>query len=231
MPQKSAALLIETMDELLRQLGGISPKRVRLKPTPGKATERDLIRLNDRHDHLYELVDGTLVEKVVSSAEAYLAFEILFRIRLFLETLDLGMLMGADGALRLMPGLVRIPDGSFVRWERLPVRGQVPSEPIASLVPDLAIEVLSKGNTRGEMQRKLREYFLVGVQVVWYIDPKKRLVQVHTAPDRVEMFTEEQTLTGGELLPGLVISLKQLFARLPPPSLASRTKRRSRNKP
>lgn len=215
MSRETSTSEFETIDELLHQLGGISPKRVRLKPTPGKATERDLIRLNDRHDRLYELVDGTLVEKPVGYAEAFLALEIGFHLRLYLTTNDLGILVGSDGPHRLLAGLVRLPDVSFIRWERLPVRGQVPTDAIAGLAPDLAVEVLSRSNTRGEMRRKLREYFLAGVLLVWYVDPRKRLVQVYTAPDQFETLTEQQLLSGGNLLPGLTIPLRQLFARLP----------------
>ena len=71
------------------------------------------------------------------------------------EAHDLGIVLGADGALRLFPGLVRIPDASFVAWERLPGR-KLPDDPIPELVPDLAIEVMSVSNTPAEMQRKVR---------------------------------------------------------------------------
>jgi Uma2 family endonuclease len=199
---------------VLEQLGDIAPSRVRLKPPPGTATERDLIRLNDHTDRLYELVDGILVEKVVSFPESALAMTLGRLLGNFIEEHDLGILAGPDGGMRLMPGLVRLPDVSFVRWERLPVRGEVPDEPVAGLAPDLAVEVLSKSNTRKEMERKLKEYFLAGVRLVWMVDPARRTVQVHTAPDQSRLLTEEQTLDGGEVLPGLALPLRQVFARV-----------------
>ena len=39
----------------LGALGDIDPARVRVKPLPGTATERDLVRINDRGEKLYEL--------------------------------------------------------------------------------------------------------------------------------------------------------------------------------
>src|SRR5438128_763212 len=51
--------------DLLARLGDIPARRVRLRPAPGKATEKDLIRIHGREDRLYELVDGALVEKVM----------------------------------------------------------------------------------------------------------------------------------------------------------------------
>jgi Uma2 family endonuclease len=103
---------------------------------------------------------------------------------------------------------------SFVSWSRPPKR-EVPDDPIAGLAPDLAVEVLSKGYTKKEMQRKLREYFLAGVQLVWFVDPARRVVQVYTAPDQCLTLTEDQTLEGGEVLPGLALPLKKVVARTP----------------
>lgn len=60
------------MSDLLRELG-VSGKRVVLDPLPGTATVRELVRFNDTkvNDRLYELVDGTLVEKTVGLRESY----------------------------------------------------------------------------------------------------------------------------------------------------------------
>ena len=57
-----------------RQLGGIPARRVLLKPTPGTATERDLIEIHGHTNRPYELVDGTLVEKAMGYDEARLGF-------------------------------------------------------------------------------------------------------------------------------------------------------------
>jgi Uma2 family endonuclease len=211
---RTSTLRFETMAELLDRLGGIAPERVRLQPPPGQATERDLLRLHEHTDRLYELVDGTLVEKVMGYPEARLALRIGRLLGNYVEEHDLGDLAGADGTMRLMPGLVRIPDVSFVSWKRVPNR-ELLSEPIPGLAPDLAIEVLSQRNTPREMERKLKEYFLSDVRVVWFVDPRKRTVEVFTAPDRSVLLTEEQALDGGDVLPGLSLPLKAIFAQVP----------------
>jgi Uma2 family endonuclease len=146
-----------------------------------------------------------------------LAFWLGGRMSVYAEEHDLGIVAGADATVRLMPGLVRIPDISFVGWERLPNR-KCPKEPIPDLVPHLAVEVLSEGNTRGEMERKLREYFLAGVEIVWIVDPDRRTVDVHTAPDQRILLTEEDTLDGGDLLPRFRLPLKRVFARIEAPT-------------
>jgi Uma2 family endonuclease len=219
----------ESIADLLERLGGISPKRVVLKPPPGKATEKDLLRLSARTDRLFELVDGTLVEKVMGYGEGGLAMDIGRLLGKFLDQHDLGDLVGADAAMRLMAGLVRIPDVSFIRWEKLPNRER-PSEAIPDLAPDLAIEVLSEGNTPGEMKLKLKEYFLSDVSLVWFVDPRKRTVEVFTAPDKSTILFEDQTLDGGSVLPGLNLPVRDVFARVPHSQAGAGKKARSTGK-
>jgi Uma2 family endonuclease len=214
MPAARPVTLPENLAELLEQLGGVSPHRVRLRPPPGQATEKDLLRLLDGSGRVCELIDGTLVEKVKGYAESAIACILIKLLGNFLDEHDLGNLAGSDGTMRLMPRLVRVPDVSFVRWEKLPDR-RLPAEPIPDLVPDLAVEVLSEGNTPAEMLRKLKDYFLAGVQIVWLVDPRRRTVEVCTAPDRKTSFGEGDTLDGGGVLPGLRLPVNQLFGRLP----------------
>ncbi len=64
---------LHTVVDLLTSLGDISPSRVRLRPSPGTATEADLIAVNRGETRNCELVDGVLVEKVMSYRESLLA--------------------------------------------------------------------------------------------------------------------------------------------------------------
>ena len=104
---------------------------------------------------------------------------------------------------------------AFISWSRLPDR-RLPAGPVWGLAPDLAIEVLSQGNTEAEMQRKLRDYFAAGVRLVWYVDPATRSAWAFTAVDQVAELTEEQGLSGGDVLPGFELPLRDLFAKVPP---------------
>jgi Uma2 family endonuclease len=203
----------ETVADLLEQLGGIAPQRVRLKPLPGTATEADLIAASLRDDRLCELVDGVLVEKVMGYRESLLAGLILSLLRAWVYPRRLGLVSGEAGMMRLFPGLVRIPDVAFASWDRIP-SGRVPTEPIAGFAPDLAVEVLSESNTPGEMARKCREYFSAGVRLVWLIDPATRTATVFTALDQATTLSVEDTLDGGDLLPGFRLPLRDCFAEL-----------------
>jgi Uma2 family endonuclease len=214
----STTLLVNgwTLADLLERFGDIPPYRIRLFPAPGTATEQDVLKIQARTDRLCELVEGVLVEKTMGVRESGLAMMLGWFLIDFVEKKDLGMVTGPDGTLRLLPGLVRIPDVAFISWDRLPQR-TYPDEPIPDLAPDLAVEVLSKDNTRGEMQRKLKEYFLAGTRLVWYVDPVKRTVRVYTAPDQSTLLHQGESLDGGEVLPGFTLPLERLFARLSPP--------------
>jgi Uma2 family endonuclease len=130
----------------------------------------------------------------------------------YLDRTDLGVCVGADGMMRIAPGLVRIPDLSFITWDRLPGR-ESPQDPIPDLAPDLAVEVLSQGNTKAEMARKVREYFEAGAILVWLIDPKKRTAQVFSTCEKSVLVRADQALDGGDVLPGLSIVLSDLLDR------------------
>jgi Uma2 family endonuclease len=203
-----------TFADVLRDLGNVAPRRIRMRPLPGRATEADLIRIQTHEKRHYELVDGVLVEKIMGAPQSCITSELHFAVKLFLREHDLGFVMLPDGPTRLMQGLVRMPDLSFVSWDRMPGKA-FPDTPILPVVPNLAVEVLSEGNTRGEMRRKLKEYFLAGVELAWVVDPYKRTVAVHTAPDAARQLTEKETLDGGDVLPGFKLPVKDLFARLP----------------
>jgi Uma2 family endonuclease len=202
-----------TVADLLAKLGGIPPQRVRLEPPPGKAREKDVLAVERREGRLCELVEGTLVEKPMGYEESSLAIWIGHLLHLFLDEQDLGILAGESGALRLMPGLVRIPDLSFISWDQMPNR-ELPNKSIPNMYPDLAVEVLSPSNTKGEMDRKVREYFLSGSRLVWLIDPRKRTVRAYTAPDEWQVLKDDQNLDGGDVLPGLRLPLREVFGHL-----------------
>lgn len=112
--------------------------------------------------------------------------------------------------MRLMPGLVRIPDVGFVARERFPC-GKISSEAVLNLAPDLAIEVFSEGNTKAEMILKRTEYFEAGARLVWLIDPKGRTATVFTGPDQSAVLHEGESLDGGELLAGFTLPLREIF--------------------
>ncbi len=204
----------ETLAELLEQIGKVPPERIRMRPAPGTATEEDVIALLESADkRLCELVDRVLVEKPMGLKESLLAGILVHTLLDFVRPRKLGYALPPDGAVRLFPGLVRIPDVSFLRRERLP-GGKLPKkEKLLPIAPDLAVEVLSESNPKAEMGRKLRDYFLAEIGVVWLINPRTRVADVYTSPDKKKRVGTGQALEGGDVLPGFSLTLQELFDR------------------
>ena len=186
--------------------------RIRCHPAPGTATEADVLVYPQGEKRLYELVDGVLVEKPMGYYESLLAALLIRFLGSFLDVHDLGIVLGADATLRLAPGLVRLPDVSFIAWERFPNR-ELPAEPIPALVPDLVVEIVSAGNTAAEMERKLQEYFSAGVRLVWYVYPEQHTVHVYTGLRDVRILHEEEILDGSTVLPGFQLTIQEWFRR------------------
>ena len=120
------------------------------------------------------------------------------------------ILVGDPGfILRRNPDTVRAPDVAFVSYDRLPA-GDI-SEEYLPLAPDLAIEVVSPSNRTREVLEKVAEWFQAGTRLVWLVYPSRRTVRVYrSAADYTEL-TENDTLDGGEVVPGFVCNVRDLF--------------------
>ena len=201
-----------TLADLHALLGPIPLRRIRTDPPPGAATQDDVIRIRHESGALCELIDGVLVEKAVSTYTGVLGGEILALLRNFVRPRRLGWVVGADGFLRISDGRLRAPDVSFIRRAQFP-DGRLPQRPgFLNVAPDLAVEVLSPGNTREEMQTKRNEYFAAGTQSVWIVDPRPRTVEVWTDAVTCRTLGETDALDGGNVLPGFTTSIRDLFA-------------------
>lgn len=204
---------IKTLADLLDRLGGVPLERICFHPSVGAATVQDVIDIQRQEGKHCELVDGVLLEKAKGYNESSLALFLGGLLNAFVVPRNLGFVTGPDGTVELMADLVRIPDVAFTSWKRMPGR-QAPTAPVPQLPPDLAVEVLSRSNTPGEMGVKRQDYFTTGVELVWEIDPDARTVAVYTSATDVTTLTAADTLDGGSVLPGFVLPLHDLFAEL-----------------
>ena len=106
------------------------------------------------------------------------------------------------------PDTVRAPDFAFLRSgrEAAQARGFVPC------APDLAVEVLSPDDRPGYVREKVAEWLEAGTLSVWVVDPRGRTVTIHQPGRPPSVFGEEDALPGGELLPGLRLAVRDVFA-------------------
>lgn len=201
-----------TAADMQAQLGGIPLERIRMVPPPGMATEEDALRVQDAEGRTCEVLDGVLVEKAMGFFEARVATVLAYLIERYLERSNLGIIVGPDGLIRLKVGRTRAPDVAFIRWERFP-DGQFPTAAVPAVAPDLTVEVLSKGNTRAEIETKLDEYFSAGVTTAWVIDPARECARVYEGRDAVDELSIDGVLRAPRVLPGFELSLRDLLVR------------------
>jgi Uma2 family endonuclease len=207
----------ESFADIAERLGGISPDRIIWLPRP--ATEEDVVRLCEKKRPV-ELIDGFLVEKAMGFRESLLAAMLINHLINFTKPRKLGLVGAPDAIMRLRPGQVRLPDVSFVTWERL-LATNAHTKKVAPFGPDLAVEILSEGNTRKEIDKKRRELFAAGTKLMWVIDPKTRRAEVYedpAQPDKMVPIGEAEALDGGTVLAGFRLLLTELFADLDPPA-------------
>lgn len=151
----------------------------------------------ENRDRLLELIDGEIVEKAVSQLWALYIGNVFGHIRAYLQQIRLGRVV--------MEVRYRNPDVSYTSGNEPPVeKGSVPQ------MPDLAVEVKSPDNSLKTMRQKARHYLANGTKIVWLVDPQRRFVEVYTSDDE-QMLFEDDTLDGGEVLPGFQMKVSEIF--------------------
>ncbi len=181
-------------------------------PTASPITADEFLHMPENRGA--ELVDGCIVEKSMGSESDWLAFEIGYRIRRFLETHPFGRVFGPENGIQLWPGRpnhVRKPDVSFTRTGKLP--GNRPPKGWQQQAPDLVVEVVSPNDEVDPFEQKLQDYREAGIPLIWVILPGSQRAQVLTPTSRVDI-PPGGVLDGGDILPGFTLSLAELFAAL-----------------
>jgi Uma2 family endonuclease len=160
-----------------------------------------------------ELIAGRLVEMEPAGAlHGVSAARICELLATHVRAHTLGTVFGAETGFVLEsdPDTVRAPDASFVSRERVEATG-IPAGYWPG-PPDVAFEVTSPRDRRGEVESKTRSWLDAGTSAVVIIDPTKRLVTIHRPDSGVETLSGAQRLHLGDALPGFAPSVDELFA-------------------
>ncbi len=103
---------------------------------------------------------------------------------------------------------VPVPDLLYVSYDRLS-RDWNEDAP-CPVPPELVIEIISPGQSFGEMTEKATDYLAAGVLRVWVLDPKVQSVTVF-APDSLPKTYRGTTVIADPLLPDLDLTAQQIF--------------------
>lgn len=160
----------------------------------------------------YELVKGELRRMSPSGSEhGAVVVNITLLLGRYVKANRLGVCFGAETGFKIGsdPDTVRAPDVAFIRRERIPQSG-IPKK-FWPGAPDLAVEVLSPGDTRAGVDGKVEDWLQAGARAVWVINPKRRGVSVYHPATDVTRLSEGDELDGGEVVPGFRCKVAEIF--------------------
>jgi Uma2 family endonuclease len=175
-------------------------------------TADQLLALPSGMGKRYELVDGVLR---VMSPSGWRHGQVIANVSdilgLYIRQKGLGRWFGAETGFFLGhdPDTVRAPDFAFIANQNLPQTK--PIEAFWPGAPDLAVEVLSPGDTAGEIAEKVEVWLAAGCAAVWVIDPKLQTVTIYRSPTDVQVKTAGETLNGDPIMPGFSCPVDELF--------------------
>ncbi len=178
---------------------------------PGLLTADDLLRLYSQGVR-GELILGVLCQTMPAGGQhGKVAALIISLLMNFVRPQRLGTVSGTDAGVLLQngPTVVREPDVAYFSAEKLPLDAEVIG--YYEVVPDLAVEIVSPRTTNMESYDKARMWLSHGVSIVWEVDPARRTVNVHRPNVAVVTLSEDDTLDGGEVLPGFTCGVREVF--------------------
>lgn len=165
-----------------------------------------IVLLPENAERNLEYIGGEIHVMVSNQYASAVAARILIKLGMFLEGKDLGILTGADGGYQVS-GERYIPDVGFISKARQSTPSHDTYNPHA---PDLAVEVLSPTDDLSLVRIKITNYLAAGT-VVWLVDPDAKHVEIHAPGQKAQRLGVEDTLTGGDVLPGFAVKVGDVF--------------------
>ena len=156
-----------------------------------------------------ELIYGEVIEMAPTGMEhAYFEHEISRLLGNFVKANGLGKVYTGEAGFLLAtdPDLVRAPDVAFIRRERV-----VRTRKYYRGAPDLAVEVVSPGDSYTEVNDKVAMWLEHGTVEVWVVDELRETVQVCKQGSDVTLKKGDE-IDGGDLLPGFRLLLENIFS-------------------
>lgn len=137
--------------------------------------------------------------------------ELFFQIKLWNKQSRLGKVFDSSTGFKLSNNAVRSPDVSWVKIETWNNLTKQQRRKFAPIEPDFVLELMSPSDELDELQNKMKEYINCGVKLGWLINPNDRQVEIYRIGQEKEILDNPSTLSGEEIMPDLVVSLKDIF--------------------
>lgn len=164
----------------------------------------------ERHPGRCELIDGEIIDMAPAGFEhGFVVANIAALLRPFVRERKLGRVLAGDPGFILDLRNVRAPDVAFLDHERV---AQAPARGFMAFVPNLAVEVVSPGDTHSEVVAKARMWIQRGVKLVWVVDPPSQTVEIYAAGKPVVGLDATDHIDGADVLPGFSCEVTEFFA-------------------
>ena len=161
----------------------------------------------------YELVRGELRTMTPAGSEhGSIAMNVGIALGSYIQAHNLGVIYAAETGFKIAsnPDTVRAPDVAFVRQEKVEALGGVPTGYWPG-APDLVVEVISPNDLYHEVDEKITDWLNAGVQVVLVVNPRQRTIRLYRTATDTTIFTDADTLTIPDLLPGWALEVKRVW--------------------
>jgi Uma2 family endonuclease len=161
----------------------------------------------------HDVVNGELVVSPKNNLQhERICQRLNFALESFNRSHRLGAVFSSNMGYWMINRNCRAPDVSFIPKERLLRFGFKPdTKTFFEGAPDLAVEVLSPGNSRSEMDERLSDFFASGSKIVWIVHPDEQFVEVcHSVEDR-RIVGSGGVLEGKTVMPGFRLLIADLF--------------------
>ena len=175
-------------------------------------SEADLQALPE-NGYLHEVVDGELIRSPKNDFfHGRVCLRLSSALHVFVVAHRLGAVLDSSTGFWMRNRNCRAPDVSFVSRQRLEQMDFKPSSRrFFPGAPDLAVEILSRNNTRTEIDARLKDFFSSGTQIAWAIDADLDAVQVCHSLENRQLLGVGAVLEGEHLLPGFQYPIANLF--------------------
>lgn len=179
-------------------------------PAQALLTAEELLHLHLPNKRT-ELVRGMLIIREPAGYQhGDVAARLLIAIGQHVVAHALGRVFAAETGFTLErgPDTVRAPDVAFISTARVP---DLPPRGFAEMAPDLAVEVLSPGDTAGELLDKVADWLKAGTKLIWVVDPIRLNARVYRADGSETLLGKTDALDGEDVLPQFTLALGPLF--------------------
>ena len=181
-----------------------------MQTTTGTVTGSDLLAMGDIGP--CELIDGVIVKmSPAGGLHSFIELTLALLVGGFVKDRKVGFYMVGEVGIFIRREPDRIRGADLAVW----AHAKLPDGPPAGFVevaPDLVVEILSPTDRWMDMRQKINDYFSIGVDTLWIVDPDEETVFVYPSASQRTALRRGDTLAGTGPLTGFTLPVSELFA-------------------